>query len=63
MALAKESPSRNLNDLDTPLNCVFNDIIRLDFTKFKQTLNEYTVVMKEQEMIDREAAEERQKAK
>lgn len=59
MALAKESPSRNLNDLETSLNCVFNDIIRLDFTKFKSTLTEYMVGVKEQEMLDKEAEEDR----
>ena len=31
------------------MNCVFNDIIRLDFTKFKQVLAEYSVVLKERE--------------
>ena len=39
--LAKISPQRSLNDLEQPMNCVFNDIIRLDFTKFKQVLSEY----------------------
>ena len=44
MNFAKNSPQRSLNDLDQPMNCVFNDIIRLDFTKFKQVLSEYQVV-------------------
>jgi len=59
--LAKISPQRSLNDLEQPLNCVFNDIIRLDFTKFKQVLSEYQFSMKEQNMIDQQAAEERKR--
>lgn len=60
--LAKASPQRSLNDLDQPMNCVFNDIIRLDFTKFKQVLTEYQIVMKEQELLEKAAEEERKKA-
>ena len=54
--LAKNSPQRGLHDLDQPLNCVFNDIIRLDFTKFKQVLTEYQIVMNERESEQRRAA-------
>ena len=50
--LAKTSPQRSLNDLEQPMNCIFDDIIRLDFTKFKQVLTEYQVQMKEQEMLE-----------
>ena len=56
--LAKISQQRSLNDLESPMNCVFNDIIRLDFTKFKQTLQEYEVTMKEKKMIENQKREE-----
>lgn len=43
------------------MNCVFDDIIRLDFNKFQAVLTEYQVQMKEQEMIEQAAEEERKK--
>ena len=43
------------------MNCIFDDIIRLDFTKFKQVLTEYQVQMKEQEMLEQAAEEERKR--
>ena len=52
VSLTKASPQRSLNDLEQPMNCVFNDIIRLDFTKFKQVVTEYQVTLREQQMIE-----------
>ena len=49
VSMAKQSPQRGLHELDQPMNCVYNDIIRLDFTKFKQVLAEYQVVLRERE--------------
>ena len=57
--LAKTSQQRSLNDLESPINCVFNDIIRLDFTKFKQTLQEYEVNMKEKQILENQKKEEK----
>ena len=38
----QSSPPRMLaHNASVPLNCVFNDIIRLDFTKFKQVMEEH----------------------
>ena len=61
VSLAKASPQRSLNDLDQPMNCVFNDIIRLDFTKFKTVLSEYQIARKEQQLLEEQAAEERKR--
>ena len=44
------------------MNCIFDDIIRLDFTKFKTVLSEYQVIMRENELIEKSAEEERKKA-
>ena len=43
------------------MNCVFNDIIRLDFTKFKQVLAEYSVILKEREFEKAQVEEEYKK--
>jgi len=50
VSMAKTSNQRGLHELEQPMNCVFNDIIRLDFTKFKGVLAEYSVVLKEREL-------------
>ena len=60
--LAKSSPPRNLNDLESPLNCIFTDIIRLDFSKFNTVLTEYQAVIKEEIEAETRAEEERKKA-
>ena len=44
---AQTSPPRNINNLAMPLNCIFDDVIRLDFTKFKAALFEYQESEKE----------------
>ena len=45
---ANQSGPRMLNhSTEVPLNCVFNDILRLDFTKFQQVLKEHGEVVKE----------------
>lgn len=62
MSLTKTSPQRNLNDLDQPMTCIFNDIIRLDFTKYKQVLGEYTIYMREREAQEQADYEERKRA-
>lgn len=43
------------------MNCVFNDIIRLDFTKFRQMVSEYQVYKQEQDQIEQQALDERKK--
>jgi len=62
VSLTKTSPQRNLNDLDQPMTCIFNDIIRLDFTKYKQVLGEYTIYMREREAQEQADYEERKRA-
>jgi uncharacterized FlaG/YvyC family protein len=37
----QEGPRVLAHDPAVPLNCVFNDILRLDFTKYKQVLEEH----------------------
>ena len=47
--MAKVNPQRNLNELSQPLNCIFNDVLRLDFKKFKLTLVEFQSTKKARE--------------
>lgn len=44
------------------MTCIFNDIIRLDFTKYKQVLGEYTIYMREREAQEQADYEERKRA-
>lgn len=39
--LTQIQSQRNLNDLPSVQTCIFNDILRLDFNKFKQNLVEF----------------------
>lgn len=39
--LAATQKQRNVLDLPQAANCVFNDVIRLDFVKFKSVMGEY----------------------
>jgi len=55
VSLAKGSAQRSLHELQQPMNAVFNDIIRLDFTKFKQVLSEYQVAQHDLEREERDA--------
>jgi hypothetical protein len=40
---SRQMPQRNTYNQQIQLNCVFNDIVRLDFMKFKTVLSEYQV--------------------
>lgn len=42
LQLSVFEPQRNVLSLPQQLNCVFNDVIRLDFVKFKSVMIEYT---------------------
>jgi hypothetical protein len=42
LQLAQFQPQRNVLNLPKTLNCVFDDIIRLEFVKFKSVMTEYT---------------------
>lgn len=46
LQLAQFQPQRNVLNLPQTLNCVFDDIIRLDFVKFKSVMTEYTDALK-----------------
>lgn len=43
------------------MTCIFNDIIRLDFTKYKQVLGEYKIYMREREAQEQADYEERKR--
>lgn len=47
LQLAQFEPQRNVLNLPSQLNCVFNDIIRLDFVKFKSVMTDYTYALQE----------------
>jgi hypothetical protein len=38
---SRQMPQRNTFQMTSQLNCIFNDIIRIDFTKFKSVLTEF----------------------
>jgi len=42
LQIVQYQPQRNVLNLPQTLNCVFDDIIRLDFIKFKMVMTEYT---------------------
>jgi len=42
LQLVQFQPQRNVLNLPQIMNCVFDDIIRLDFVKFKSVMTEYT---------------------
>ena len=42
LQIVQFQPQRNVLNLPQTLNCVFDDIIRLDFVKFKSVMTEYT---------------------
>lgn len=46
LQLAQFEQQRNVLNLPQTLNCVFDDIIRLDFVKFKSVMTEYTDALK-----------------
>lgn len=47
LQLAQFEAQRNVLHLPAQLNCVFTDIIRLDFVKFKSVMTEYTYAIQE----------------
>jgi hypothetical protein len=46
LQLAHFESQRNVLNLPQTLNCVFDDIIRLDFGKFKSVMTEYQDTIK-----------------
>lgn len=45
----QQTHCRSRSDLGFTQNCVYSDIIRVDFFKFKQTLSEYNEILREKE--------------
>lgn len=46
LQFAQLQPQRNVLSLPQTPNCVFDDIIRLDFTRFKSVMTEYQDAMR-----------------
>lgn len=56
VGVTKTSPPKNLSHQVQPQNAIFNDILRLDFTKFKAVLAEHQQIKKEK-AAEEEAAQ------
>lgn len=50
LVVIQTAPPKNMLSYESPMNCIFNDVIRLDFQKFKTVLGEHQESIKNQRL-------------